>query len=193
MLVFLDSEGEPVQEFSAILVDEDKKKIVDVFHHHVRYPVNGDSQFIIDNDSFSRQHVHGLNLDFLSTHGLESECDLIELFHKWLSNHYPIDGILAHAPHKERQLLSLPIIIDVGLKSWAERDFLSSHALALARKMNCTSVKGVSCKDAHSSFIGWKPKNVHAPTSGDIVKMNFSHHCSLYDCFECFLHYVYEK
>lgn len=195
MLVFIDSEGDPVQEFSAILVDVTKKKIVDVFHHFVCYPVNKHSQIIIDRDDFARRHIHGLNLNFLSIHGLKTEGDLVSSFKTWLSCHSPIDAIYAHAPHKEKQLLSLTVpILDVGLKVWAERDVLNSHRVALAWKLNCLDVNDVSCcKDAHSSFKNWKPKNVKVLSLGDLAKMKFSYHCSLYDCVECFLYFMYEK
>lgn len=185
MLVFLDCEGEPTQELTALLVDESSKKIVDVFHRFVRYP------FDIDFDSFSRDHVHGLDLKFLSIHGLKSEHDLIKEFHKWLSNHVGIDVFYAHSPFKEKQLLSLDIR-DVCLKMWSERDFLQSHSVALAWKMNALPVNNVTCTDAHASFKRFRPKNVQKLSKGDIVKMKFSHHCSLYDCVECFLYLLFE-
>lgn len=190
MLIFLDCEGDPIQEFSAILVDGATMKIKNVFHQYVCYPKSGDS--IIDNDSFSRRHIHGLNLDFLSQHGLQSEHELTTLFHQWLSKQGHIDAIYAHAPHKERNLLSLNIV-DVCLKPWSERDFSLSHSVALTWKMNSIAINGVSCADAHASFSAWRPKNVKAPSQGDVVKMQFFHHCSLYDSLECYLYFVHEK
>ena len=37
-MLFIDSEGEPVQEFSAIYVHNETYEILDVFHRYVVYP-----------------------------------------------------------------------------------------------------------------------------------------------------------
>ena len=79
MIVFVDCEGEPLQEFTALYVNVEKQLIVDVFHRHVCYP------FTYDKDSFSRRHIHGLNRDFLSKNGLSNESVLLLHFRKWLS------------------------------------------------------------------------------------------------------------
>ena len=137
MLIYIDSEGEPIQEFSAIYVDELSGDVVDVFHHHVIYP------FEYDKDIFSRRHIHGLNRDFLSQHGQRDEDAVIRLFHEWLKLH-PFDCIYAHAPAKEVKLLSLPVK-DVCLKPWSERQFYKSHQLALAMKLSHFPVCNVVC------------------------------------------------
>lgn len=38
MPLVVNSEGDPIQDWSAILVDEDKDNICDVLHAHVKYP-----------------------------------------------------------------------------------------------------------------------------------------------------------
>ena len=176
MLIFVDSEGEPVQEFSAIYVDPINLKIVDVFHRYVTYPL------CHDEDVFSRRHVHGLDIDFLSTHGVSNEIELVTLFHQWLETH-PYESIYGHAPAKEENLLSLPIE-DICLKPWKDRSDCASHRTALSIKMNSVPICGVTC-NAHSRYCCWKAKR--SLTETDKAKMLFRHHCSLYDCVECFL------
>ena len=187
MIVYIDSEGTPVQEFSAIYVNEDKCEIVDVFHHHVKYP------FIThrDDDFYARRHVHGLNLKFLSKYGLVNEQTLLSEFHKWLQQH-PYTTLYAHGPEKEQQLLSPLRVKNVHLSEWKVRCCHLSHELALFLKNNTIPICKVSC-NAHTSFTGWKPKCVHAPTVTDCAKMKFGFHCSLYDCVECYLFHLCNK
>ena len=180
MLIFTDSEGDPVQEFSAIYVNELSGEIVDVFHHHVIYP------FARDKDLFSRHHVHGLNRDFLFLHGLRNEDELVKLFKEWLKFH-PFDDIYAHAPAKEMKLLSFPVR-DVCLKPWKERYYCKSHKVALSMKLSHTPICGVTCY-AHENVYWKSEKCRHVCNATDFAKMQFFYHCSLYDCIECFLFY----
>lgn len=177
MPIFIDCEGEPVQEFSAIYVNECGDQILDVFHQHVKYP------FACDYDFFSRRHIHGLKLVFLERYGLCNETSLLTLFHKWLENH-PNEAIYGHSPGKEEKLLSLPIF-DVSLKPWKDRINCHSHQLALSMKLNSVPVCNVSCA-AHKR-VRWKVKNVLVTSATDVAKFDFFHHCSLYDCVECYL------
>lgn len=183
MIVFVDCEGEPLQEFTALYVNVEKQLIVDVFHRHVCYP------FTYDKDSFSRRHIHGLNRDFLSKNGLSNESVLLLHFRKWLSER-PYTCIYAHAPDKEKRFLSLPIQ-DVNLKPWKERIYCNSHQIALFMKLNFVKICDVSCH-AHD-FVSWKVKCKQSPSETDCAKKNFSYHCSLYDCVECFLFFCNEK
>ena len=183
MYIFLDCEGEPVQEFSAIYVDFETGVIEDVFHHHVHYP------FKCDYDYFARQHVHGLDRNFLSLYGLRSEQELLNLFHEWLKSH-PFQAIYAHAPAKEVNFLSLPVK-DVCLKPWKDRIQCQSHQIALSMKLYKVPVCGVTC--AAHSLVCWKPKKILSPNASDRAKMEFSYHCSLYDCIECFLFLFYKN
>ncbi len=182
MHVIVDCEGTPTQEFSALYVDETTCCVVDVFHHYVKYPSERDEDFT------ARQYVHGLNREFLLRNGLPNEHDLVKVFHEWLAKR-PYVHIYAHAPAKERELLSLPIR-DVCLKPWIERIECESHKIALAMKLNCIPVHQSYCF-AHD-YVKWKPKRAWNPSRTDIAKENFFHHCSLYDCFECFL-YLFQK
>lgn len=183
MLVFVDCEGSPVQEFSAIYADELSGEIVDVFHQYVKYS----SKETYDIDKFSRHHLHGLNLEFLTLHGLRNEETLVTMFHEWLQQH-PHNGIFAHAPKKEEKLLSLKIN-DICLKPWKERGTCYSHVKAVSMKKQKIPICNVTC-EAHGSFMSWKPKKPYCMSISDIVKMDFLHHCSLYDCIECFFFYL---
>ena len=178
-MIFIDSEGEPIQEFSAIYVCDNV--IVDVFHQYVKYPVLND----IDEDHFARSHVHGLNIDFLEHHGLDNVDVLYSLFSSWLKKH-SITHLFANAPSKEKNFLRMPIM-DVYLKPWRERCALSSHRDALFMKKTSIPICNVMCS-AHTAFKGWLPKRkADKVNATDIVKSEFGHHCSLYDCVECFL------
>jgi len=183
MIVFVDCEGEPLQEFTALYVDVQKRLILDVFHHHVCYP------FTHDKDSFSRRHIHGLNRDFLSRHGLSDESALLLLFREWLSKR-PYSCIYAHGPEREKRFLSLPIQ-DVCLKPWKERIHCYSHQVALSLKLNFVPICGVTCH-AHDE-VTWKVNCKNVPSETDFAKKQFFHHCSLYDCVECFLYFLQEE
>ena len=183
MIIYLDSEGTPVQEFSALYVNEKTYEIVDIFHHHVKYP----SHFTSDMDYFARCHIHGLNREYLLENGLDDEATLVTLFHTWLKNH-PYNSIYGHAPFKEKQLLSLSIL-DVQLPEWKFRELDISHNLTISLKNNKVPICGMTC-NAHTSFRGWKPKRLYAISPTDYVKMNFNFHCSMYDCVECYLFHL---
>ena len=73
-IIFIDSEGEPIQELSALEMNFKSKEIVDVFHGHA---------FTTELDSFSRRHVHGLNPVLLKKTGYENTYKLLKAFHSW--------------------------------------------------------------------------------------------------------------
>ena len=181
-MLFIDSEGEPVQEFSAIYVHNETYEILDVFHRYVVYP-----SIAYDCDTFARHHVHGLSTSFLSKHGLRDEDELLCEFNKWLLSH-PCDIIYANAPSKEEGLLNMSIM-DIRLKPWKERCLLPSHRSALSMKLNSIPISDTVCH-AHSSFRGWKPKKGDCISPTDSAKIAFSYHCSLYDSIECLLFYI---
>ena len=181
-MIFIDSEGEPVQEFSAIYVHEQTYKVMDVFHRHVQYPSP-----TCDEDKFARFHVHGLDISYLSLYGLSNEEELLCEFKAWLKYH-PFTTIYANAPSKEEKFLKMTIS-DVHLKPWQERSLLSSHQCALFMKMNAIPICDTVC-NAHTSFKGWKPKRAYSMSLTDAAKMEFFHHCSLYDSIECLLFYT---
>lgn len=181
MTLYIDCEGEPIQEFSALYVDSDTDEIRDVFHAHVAYPFPD-----YDYDNWSRRHVHGLNLDFLSKHGFENQDDLLSAFRDWLSTH-SYKNIYANAPQKEKQFLSLHID-DVKLPPWKQRGSCLSHRLTLVLKRKSVPICNVSC-NAHSSYVKWKAKRPFSLTPSDVAKQDFGFHCSLYDCLEIYFYH----
>ena len=182
MLIFVDCEGQPIQEFTALYVDSDSHDIVDVFHQYVR---STDDRY--DPDWWARRHVHGLNRDYLALHGLRDEQTLLCAFRRWLTTH-PYDELLAHAPHKERQFLQLPVR-DVSLPPWKERAHLLSHRIALSLKRGAIPINCVTCS-AHTSFVDWRPRRPYTLSAKDVIKRDFAFHCSLYDCIEMYLFYL---
>lgn len=183
MQVYLDSEGTPVQEFSAIYVNPSDLLIKDVFHRFVRFPFEA-----YDPDMWARFNVHGLNIDYLREHGVTDEKTLVEEFKDWLSWH-PHVTLYAHAPAKEEKLLGLPIE-DVKLLPWIERDTHVSHKVACNLKQVNFPVCNVRCREAHSSFVRWSSSEKYCNKQSELIKRTFGHHCSLYDSVECFLYHT---
>lgn len=179
MYIFVDSEGDPLQEFSALYVNECTFEIVDVFHHYVKYP------FIEDYDAWSRRHVHGLDINFLEQYGYDCEHDLLSAFNDWLK-HHPHDSMFANAPKREEELLGFPVS-DVSLPPWKDRVSCLSHRLALSLKQNAISICDVTC-DAHGSFLKWRSNHPFQMTPTDFAKQEFGFHCSLYDCVEIYFY-----
>ena len=147
MLIFVDCEGAPIQEFTALYVDGDSHEIVDVFHRHVSFP----STHGYDTDRWARLHVHGLNRTYLAANGLRDETILLCEFNEWLHSH-PYDRILANAPQKESAFLNLPVL-DVCLPPWKQRAHLLSHRLSLSLKRRSIPINGIMCSSAHLSFL----------------------------------------
>ena len=192
MLIIVDSEGDPVQEFSVLYVNEVTHVIEDVFHYYVRYPFTD-----CDYDYFARHHIHGLDRDILFQHGLCNEEEVRRRFHTWLKSH-PFDAIYGHAPRKEEDFLCLSIH-DICLKPWKERIACKSHDIAVHMKSMHVAVCGITCF-AHSAFQGWKAKKCNSSSSSkrhlnasDRAKRDFGHHCSLYDCVEIFLSFILKE
>lgn len=182
MLLFVDSEGDPIQEFTALYVNKQSSEIVDVFHRHVTFPSRG-----YDTDYWSRRHIHGLDRAYLAKHGLRDEGALLNDFSEWLRFH-PYEEMLANAPSKEQIFLKLPIS-DLHLPPWKDRGVSASHKSALSLKRHAIPINGISCSSAHSFFLNWRPRRPHAPSPTDVIKHDFGHHCSLYDCMELYFFY----
>lgn len=176
MLIIVDSEGDPIQEWSALAVDEEHDVICDVFHAHVSYP------YAIDYDWFARRHVHGLRLDFLSKYGFSNVNILLENFLDWLQP-YNACTIYANAPSKESSFLSRHIT-DAGLLPWKDRSSTLSHNIAMEMKFCKVAIADTVCF-AHNEFVSFKSKRRFLNET-DIAKMVFRHHCSLYDCVEIY-------
>ena len=185
MRVYIDAEGDPVQELSAIC-SKTNWDIYSVFHKYAACPTNV--------DWYSRYYVHGLRKSLLQRYGLPTERDLCREFCHWidsLPSHYNYI-FLANDPRKECHFLPMITIQDVNLPMWKERVTLASHQDALAAKQQCLSICGKKCCAAmHSSYSPTRrPECFPTPTLTQLAKLNHGYHCSLYDALEC---YFYDK
>lgn len=182
MLLFVDCEGDPVQELSGILVAAKNFAIVDVFHAHAN-----DKR---DDDTWSRKNVHGLCLNFLQSCAFPSECELACAFHVWYSKR-KIDYVFANAPKREADYLNLNIF-NLPLPTWKDRPNDAAHQLALSCKINETPIGHQACtKDIHNAFHPSKPQP--NASVGVCARFDFGHHCSLYDAYEIYLFMLLHK
>ena len=74
-IIFIDSEGDTIQELAAIEIDSKSKEIKDSYLAFARNETD---------DSFSRLHVHGLSPFYLAEHGFSCEAELIKDFQSWI-------------------------------------------------------------------------------------------------------------
>ena len=146
---------------------------MDVFHAYARTE---------EQDTFARQHIHGLNKDYLNTYGYDSEAELIEAFKSWLSSK-PYITLFANGASREAKMLGLPVC-EFNLAPWAERDYVASHKIALCYKDHSLPVCDRRCKPhAHSSFVSAIQSS--NPFSS-LAKARHGFHCALYDCVELY-------
>lgn len=158
------------------------RHIVDIYHGHAHSK---------SPDDWARRHVHGLNLSYLKTHGFPNEEALVLDFKKWLRGK-DIIAKYANAPAKEMKLLNCPFILDIGYPEWSTRPNLMSHQTARDfKKVSLpigSSKHSVSCPhEAHAEF-----KFVPTPRMShtELAKKDYGFHCSLYDAYALYLHYV---
>lgn len=126
MLLVADSEGDPIPEWSDILIDENKDSICNVFHAHGKY------FYAADRGRSVRKHMHGLNSNYLSRH---SVTDVDPLLCRFLSQLHPYAAfdMYANAPSKEETFLGRPVN-DVRLLGWADRMRTKAHVIAKTLK-----------------------------------------------------------
>ena len=175
-IVFLDMEGTPVGELSAIQMNCLTREIVDVYHKHAKMDRA---------DWWARHHIHGLDPYFLQTCGVASEDELLKEFKQWLHGK-DILAFYANDPQKEDKALGL-VIYDMGLPIWKER--VKSWPYQMARKFKDESIPvfNKSCdKTAHSAFRGYP----FCRTDTELAKFNHGYHCALYDAYELYLTYL---
>lgn len=175
----MDSEGEPVQELSAIAMDNVTYQIVSIYHKHAFCDP--------DDDQWSRRNVHGLNPDFLSECGFPNACELTDNFKEWLES-FVILCMYANNPVKERKLFQKNIVHDIFLPQWEKRMKKSYHKIAICFKQLNVPIVNVRCANyVHSRFIS----QFCVTSSGkELAKRLHGFHCSLYDCFELYLFYL---
>lgn len=187
--MFIDSEGIPTQELSAILLSADDYHIVDIYHQHAGVDLP------FDPDTWARHHVHGLNREFLENEGFQNEEALISHFKSWLEGKN-IKETYANDPSKENKLFAdvsgIGPINDIQYPVWKKRVHLLSHKIAFRYKdcgLPITSLNSfVSCtKYVHNEFH-YVPTPQRTPTQ--IAKENFGYHCSLYDAYALCLNFL---
>ena len=175
----MDCEGDPVQELSAIAMDQ-AYDIISVYHKHAA----------CDNvDSWSRKFVHGLNIQYLRANGLNNETEMVEDFLKWLDS-FDVICMYANNPMKERQLFPScrTLLRDSFLPSWDVRVKQPYHVIANRFKQLNISFAGVSCNGyVHCEYVSHHPR-----TETQLAKVIHGYHCSLYDSYELYLHHVCE-
>lgn len=176
-IIFIDSEGSPTQELSALEMDHKTREIVDVFHGHA---------FTVEPDFFARRHIHGLNPEFLREEGYKSPTELIEAFHSWIRGKRYI-FLYGNNPSKEVMELQL-FVSDLSLDPWKMRSHKAYHEVAYSFKRHNIPICSKSCsKEAHSEY---RSAYVRPFNLSDAAKERHGHHCSLYDCFELYLFYI---
>ena len=153
------------------------REILDVFHAHA---------YTDNEDTFARNHIHGLSSLYLYENGYSSFDALLYAFKLWIHEKNYL-SIFANGSQKECKALSLNIA-DIGLPQWNVRNEEAYHQVASKFKKLSIPILHVKCpKEAHSSFHGPCIKN---NTDGELAKARHGYHCSLYDVFELYLCYV---
>lgn len=171
--MFLDIEGSPAQELAAIEVNCDTYEIMDVYHGFA---------FTEEEDSFARQHIHGLNRSYLKEKGLPNEACLISMFKAWL-NRKPCVNIYCNDNQKESKVLNLKTH-NYQLLPWAERCDTPSHRIAIRFKELCIPILGQKCvASAHCDFIS---ACYSRNTKASAAKTRHGYHCALYDVLELY-------
>ncbi len=181
-IIFVDTEGSPFQELSAIEMDNETRGILDTYHNFAR--VSDPSV-----DCYSRQRIHGLQPSFLTEYGFPSESLLIDDFKRWLGTK-SICKIYANEAARESAALKPYDVHNLKLPNWIERVKESYHQVAHRFKdLNIPIHSNTSCfEKAHTFFIPFKSYQCRNETQ--IVKAEHGHHCSLYDAYELYLFYV---
>ena len=159
-------------------MDSKSHEIVDVFHAYAHCE---------EDDTYSRQHIHGLNPTVYKASGFPSEESLIGMFKLWLGHKHHPYSIVANNPRKESEALCLTIS-DLRLAPWAERKDNASHQIALRYKELSVSILGRRCSQAaHSCFIS-APSSPNALSS--VAKARHGFHCALYDAVELYFEWM---
>lgn len=179
--MFLDCEGEPIQELSAIAMDNESFQIISVFHKHAEcHPKD---------DKWSRKHIHGLNRNYLSNSGYSNENDLVTACYNWLKS-FKVVVLYANNPSKERKLFPKYSVFDMFLPSWEDRMNQPYHVLAHRFKFLNVPILNTRCSAyVHAEYLN---KRWMGPSLKDMAKVLHGYHCSLYDCYELYLFFLFQ-
>ena len=177
-IIFLDTEGLPIQEVSAIEVDIETRKIVDVYHQFARVDWT--------EDYYSRCYVHGLDTVFLANNGFRCEDHLLKDLKKWLQRK-SFRYIYCNDARREGMLLEPYFVEDLPLPPWVTRIREPYHVIANMHKKLNIPIRDTSCVEgAHKSFQLLQRRD---PSGTEKAKAEHGHHCALYDAYELYLYY----
>lgn len=174
-----------MQELAAIEIDKKTNDIVDVFHAYA---------YTEEDDKFSRNHIHGLDKNFLRQEGFASSSILLSGFELWLDAKSHKTYILCNDASKEKQQLSAcysAVTTDFNLMPWALRKDCASHQVAIRFKELSIPILGTRCHSlAHASFI-CAPATSNSDAA--LAKTKHGYHCALYDAYELYLECLMTK
>lgn len=161
-------------------MDNESYQIVSVYHQHVDCAPHL--------DCWSRRNIHGLNVNYLQTFGLRSQCDLIIDFRMWL-NSFHVKQVYANDPQKERVLLQMKSINDILLPPWQVRVTKPYHQVATRFKQLNVTILNKKCDSYIHNAYNCDP--LRDMTETQRLRRLHGHHCSLYDCYELYLFYIF--
>ena len=179
MIIFIDSEGSPIQELSAIAMNVVTRRIVDVYHNYAYCPN--------EQDWWARRHIHGLNPIYLMYIGFESEPALVEDFRCWLRR-FNILKLIGNDAHIEAEKLNLTIF-SIGLPEWSIHvkynyhkipNVFKNHNISFDSKARCHS-------EYHSHYLQQTINFKWSPNQ--LARVEHGYHCSLDDVYELYYYY----
>lgn len=175
-------EGTPVQELSALAMSTTDCVVINGYHNYAYCSIN--------EDKWSRNHVHGLDPHMLQEYGFSNEQDLIKNFLVWYHSFPNIVKTFSNDPSKEAKLLHIEIE-DIRLPVWSERIKHRYHKLPNSFKedSDCIFMELDLCCDREMHRLYSKPLNVKFNTLCQRARWNAGYHCSLADVCEMFLFY----
>ena len=192
--VFADTEGDPILELGAVLVDVSKTEVVAAY---CKYALPIDKWWLSQSARYAQIHVHGIDTSIIEQHphSFQSEETLIDDFVSWCKEKVPkIESIyFNHPTHTEKYIakrLDCPCL-DVTLPPWVERSRLQSHMQAREMKMKAVPIADVFCwtKMIHRCYPMESKYTWPYLTPRDKAKADHRFHCAAYDAWEILQYY----
>ena len=176
----MDSEGIPMQEFCAIIVDIDTFDILKVYHKFA----------YASGDNWSRRNIHGLNTDYLYNFGFSNANLLVNDFRKCISD-YRVVKVFENCPNSVSYDI-FHYIEDLRLPEWTTRVNQRYHILANRLKDSNCQIYNVKCNsNIHSSYRPYKTLR-SCRNESERVKLQHGFHCALFDAYELYLYFKHD-